>query len=193
MKGRFSTGLLILIIICILLLIISGLTYYANFKNASISNETSDWGSFSDYIAPFISLANLILIGFITVFINKTNLLVERPTIIFKIDDKRESYFIENIGKGAALNIIIKHKNNRNNTDWDSKVLCYSIGQNDKLKIFWKKSSDEWIAYYDDIFDNHYYTDIKDDYLKLGKITAKEYNALKEEHKEVIWNVTMKD
>jgi len=164
------------------------LVFIFNFRYSFISNETSDWGSFSDYLNPFVSLANLILIAFITYFVNKTNLLVEKPTIVFAWDNDNKKYRIKNIGKGAALNIVLKHKEKRDSEGWDSNVLCYSLGQNDEILIKWSKGEDEWIAYYDDIFDNHYFSNIRDDYVKIGKINNKEYKILKQEEKERIYN-----
>ena len=64
---RISIAILIAIIVLILLLT----PYILMFKNHSLSTDTNEWGSFGSYLSGIISVMNLIIFIYITLYITK--------------------------------------------------------------------------------------------------------------------------
>ena len=70
MKNKHLLNL-ILVAICIMTLAV--LAYVFNFWSQKISNDTGDWGAFSDYLNPFVSFLNLIILGWLSFVVFKYN------------------------------------------------------------------------------------------------------------------------
>jgi hypothetical protein len=186
----------ILIIVSILIILAIGvLIFYYNFHNQKFPKNLSDWAYFSSYAGLIVSICNILILGAISTSFNGQNIKLQKPCIIFKIsleEAEKAYYIIKNVGKGAALNIIVKHKNNKGNEKWDSSTICYSLGQNDELKLLWKKGGDEWIAVYDDILGNHYDSNIKGDTMTFNVLNDKLNKMHRSQKSKALWN-TQKD
>lgn len=59
------------------------------------------------------------------------------PVIVFIWDNDNECYYIKNVGKGPAMNIIVTYINDTESKDWKNPVKCYSLEPNGKININW--------------------------------------------------------
>ncbi|HUC81765.1 MAG TPA: hypothetical protein VMR70_12670 [Flavisolibacter sp.] len=147
------------------------LIYVWNFKSGSISDDTSMWGAFSDYLNAFISLANLAVFVWFSLLVFKYNedkdiqnesfqRAIERPILVFRStvtdNDNNEKWAVVNIGNGAALNLRAAESQFRT-ISWVLPVTkCYSLAKDEKLELDWLKSANVICATYEDIFGNKY-------------------------------------
>ncbi|HYF32811.1 MAG TPA: hypothetical protein VD993_16920 [Chitinophagaceae bacterium] len=134
------------------------LVYYSNFKDAELSSKTQDWGAFGEYLNLIISLVNTIIIGYITYLLLDLQSAEYRPIVIFAVDPIKVRWYAHNVGKGAALNLVIA-RNGEGNV-WNDAKKCYSLGPNEKFYIGWFQGAGRIIANYSDMFQNNTYTSI---------------------------------
>jgi uncharacterized protein with PQ loop repeat len=168
------------------------LAFYLQFHKQKISDKQSDWASFASYVGLIVSICNLVILGIISVSFSLQNIKLQKPCIIFEIslEEKEKAYYvIKNVGRGAALNILVKYKNDKKNEAWDLSVICYSLGPNDKFKLFWKMGGDEWIAIYDDILGNHYASNIKNDTMTFDELDNESNKKHRAQDSKALWNV----
>ncbi len=59
------------------------------------------------------------------------------PVIVFIWDNDNKYYYIKNVGKGPAMNIIVTYINDVESKDWKNPVKCYSLETNGKINIDW--------------------------------------------------------
>lgn len=139
---------------------------------------SANWGTIADFL-------NIVAVIFLAIKVysadqkrhNESQGLergLNKPILIFKIvqriiDEKpKDFYKIVNLGKGSALNIIVAYKDNFNNMidkEWKDMVNCYSLGELEETILCWKLGGHRWIAMYEDIFGDKYYTICQDDTL----------------------------
>jgi hypothetical protein len=132
-----------------LVMSLSLLMYYLNFRNQEISSETATWGSFSDYLNPFVSITNLIVFIWLSIEVFNYNSkkdiqndnfqkAIEKPVLILKkinTTTRIETWTIKNIGNGAAMNLKVAESANRI-PNWVTPITkCYSLGKDDQLKL----------------------------------------------------------
>lgn len=108
MKRKF---IILSIIISVSIFLIIG-AYVLNFLRYDISNEPSDWGAFSDYIGglvnPIISIASLVVLGYLTFIISKQG--NEENRMLFILEKKLIAY--EEFTKHfKEINLIFKRIN----------------------------------------------------------------------------------
>lgn len=161
-----------IIVAAIFIVILAVLAYIFNFSSQPISDDTSTWGSFSDYLNPFISLSNLVVFIWLSVEVFKYNKKkddqteefqksIEKPTLIFKsVPHDRfgttEEWEIKNIGNGPALNLRIAESNSRE-IIWISPITkCYSLGKDESQQLDWLIHANVICVTYQDIFGNYY-------------------------------------
>ncbi len=167
------------IILLVSIIILGSLFVYVfNFRNTSISTETSTWGAFSDYLNAFVAIANLIVFIWLSwqVFLYNKNKdqqteqfqrAIERPILIFKSDpvgdNGKELWKVYNIGNGAALNLKIAESTTRQILWAEPVTKCYSLGKGDSLQLDWLKNANVICITYEDIFETKYVTIGADD------------------------------
>jgi len=91
---------------------------------------------------------------------------MEKPILAF-IYKESSKYKVKNVGKGAAINILILHSVVRTQADWTTVTKCYSLGNNDEIELNWASGPDELVAIYFDVFNNIHISEMKDDQLSI--------------------------
>ncbi len=168
-----------LIVVACIVIIFSVGAYIWKFSGQSISKDTGDWGAFSDYLNPFIAFINLLVIGWLSFSVYQYNLnrdrqndffqrSLERPVLVSKstFDPARnppEIWEIHNIGKGAALNLRITFKSNRQSNLKTPVIKAFSLGKDEPLLLTWIQWVDVIFIIYEDLFNNEYVTICADD------------------------------
>lgn len=191
----------LVITLAVIVVASSILVYILNFTGQEISNDTSKWGAFSDYLNPFVAIANLIVFIWLSIEVFNYNKkkdaqtdtfeqTIQKPVLIFKSlppkeRNSRELWIIKNIGNGAALNLRIAESRFRN-IDWVTPITkCYSLGSGDFLELKWLKHANVICVTYEDVFTHRYVTIGADDEsqtrelkepFKLIEIKDKEFN-----------------
>lgn len=179
MKKEFKIYLRILVFISIILILISLLS--------SLNIVCWDVSVFfNSFEIPFL-IINVLTIFFLSYYAYKSNLLIEKPTLVFVLNEDYGFYKVKNIGKGAALNIIVKYKSSYD-SQWSQGIKLYSLGNNDEISLDMLDSVHELKVYYDDILGNHHYTTMKDDFLKYGTISDKKYKILISGNMYRVWH-----
>lgn len=148
--------------------------YLNHFSKNGLSDKTQDWANFSGYLSIFVAFCNLILFAFLTFFIHQYNsakdrnqLLLERPVISFYLDTSVGRFFIHNVGKGPAINVIIK-SNLINQSTWRYAVHWYSLpSQGPNKQMPWTGSSMEICATYTDAIGNEYISYMDNNMLRI--------------------------
>lgn len=146
--------------------------YIIKFYTGEVSNDTGDWGAFSDYLNPFIALLNLIVLIILSnavrrneadryAFEKKFIEAGEKPILIFWDNQNDNSWYVKNIGKGAALNIYITHLNGQ--AEIQSIVKCYSLAVGEEKKLVWIREAFQIIGTYQDLHNNYYTARCQDD------------------------------
>lgn len=153
-----------------MLVIGSGLLlYFINF-NGTLSGKSSDWSNFASFISPFIALANLIIIAWLSIQVYKYNKekdtaanafqkTIEKPILTFRKSKNNQLgniWEVCNIGKGAAINLRIADSKVGNKA-WITPVKkCYSLGSGEKLILEWLPFANIICVTYEDVFENKY-------------------------------------
>ena len=154
-------------------------TYIIVFWDQSISQNTSMWGAFSDYLNPFVAISNLVVFIWLSIQVYKYNesrdkeivefqKSIEKPILIFMSMPSNnlvigETWKVKNIGNGAALNLRVAESHTRE-IFWKTPVTkCYSLAKNDELALTWLTSANVICVTYQDIFGNNYVTIGADD------------------------------
>lgn len=167
------------IILAVIVIISSIVVYILKFKDQAISTDTSKWGAFSDYLNPFVAIANLIVFIWLSIEVFNYNKkkdaqtdtfekTIQKPVLIFKSIPPKEAnghevWMVKNIGNGAALNLRIAESHFRN-IDWVTPVTkCYSLASGDHLNLKWLKHANVICVTYEDVFGHKYVTIGADD------------------------------
>lgn len=144
-------------------IIVFAFIFYSFQFGFSLSQDQTVWGEFGDFMNVFVAIANLFVIGYLTIFFaemeeqrdqesKKLEELKIRPNLIFK--DIGEKWACRNIGEGAAMNIMIAYKTS-NVGQWENPVKIYSLVPKEEFVINWKKNYiHKWVAVYYDIRGN---------------------------------------
>src|SRR5450631_4674293 len=123
MSNRSIAILSVIIVICFGILF-----YFIHFFHFALSDDTKDWGSFGTYINVFVTTSNLIILIWFSNLLNNYNKAkdtqetefkktIERPILIFSNTGyPGETWLVKNIGKGAALNLLLFEAPDRGGT-----------------------------------------------------------------------------
>lgn len=75
--------------------------------------------------------------------------------LIFAVNHDQNKWYVYNVGKGAALNVVIAN-DNPTNGEWINPKKCYSLAPNEKMVITWFQAAHKILGIYTDIFNNNY-------------------------------------
>lgn len=142
--------------------------FILNFRDQNYSTDVGDWGAFSDYLNPFVAVANLLLVIYLSIEVHNYNKkqdeyknTLEKPVLVLngiEPGDQQHTWELHNIGNGAALNIRVSSASDNEGT-WDIPVRkCYSLGKGDILKLDFLRSSNLICVTFQDIFESKYVT-----------------------------------
>ena len=170
------------------------------------SKKSEDWSNFSSFISMYVALCNLIIFIILTYefysytqandkLSDKRVTLLERPIISFYLDRLQGSFCIHNVGKGAALNIIIR--SNIIKDQWMYAFHWYSLRPEQAPELLkWTGNSMEIFATYSDTFGNEYISYMDNNILRIIDLQDKkskekykvEYNKTKLNSVEPKWD-----
>ena len=154
--------------------------YIIHFSHISVSNKPNDWTDFSNYLGPFISLANLCVFVYFTRLVYFYSLTrdkilndFERPLIAFSKTSELDKYSILNVGKGAAINIYVKSHLDHEKLIWNEVRVSYSLETGASKPMNWTTNCNALCAIYEDIFGNKYISFMEDDKLSFIDTSSK--------------------
>jgi hypothetical protein len=126
-KGRRM--MMTVMIFIVIILIVTSLPYYINFKNSSLSSDPSEWGVFGDYFGgilnPALTIINIFVLLYLTVRLadiedqrSKSDLALQKKNALFalqhdalkeinKVLEKVQPILIEREDDEAALKLIL--------------------------------------------------------------------------------------
>ena len=178
-----------------LILIVGPIIAYIFFLGStSISKNLSEWANFSNYWSPFISLSSLIILAYLSYVVfkfdqnrhiesEKREVILDRPMLAFIKNRTTNLYYLKNVGKGAAINILLKANLIRDKARWQYKSQMYSLKEGDAYSLEWIETSTMFIAYYQDVFGKAYFSFMEHDYMTFvpeSEINAEQFQKIKE-------------
>lgn len=159
---------LIWIIILSIAIISTGLIlYFSHFKGA-YSNDAGDWADFATFNGYFLSIINLMILGYISYITFQTthtfNRLQIRPLLFITLDKPeqitgtfKDSWYVNNGAKNAALNLIVRYTTNKNTEPYTKWVSCTSLAENKRLELFWVHWADKIDICFTDLTNERFY------------------------------------
>jgi hypothetical protein len=91
--------------------------------------------------------------------------LLNRPVLSFRKEEFKEHYTVDNIGKGAAINVVIRGK--LHNEKWQEAYIYYGIKDDACIDLKWSHNCNKLIALYYDIFGREFISFMDDDRLRV--------------------------
>lgn len=168
-------------------IVTAGLILYFSHFNNSYTNNSNDWADFATFNGYFLSIVNLIILGYIAIISYEAtkafNKLQIRPLLFITIDKPKQiqgvfknSWFAVNGAKHPALNLIVRYSTDRNSNSFTKWVSCTSLNENQKLELFWVHWADKIEICYSDITSEKFYKFEFIDYFgKTIEINSNEY------------------
>lgn len=184
------------ILITIVTIVIPIFIFSIQFHDQIFSSNTSRWSEFATYLSSFISLANLMIFIFLSKEIHDYNLKrdeqlskLEKPILSFYRNTVSSTdYFVENIGKGAAINVIINCSLNESEKSWNESFIYYSFSQNQKQIVSNKTPTNALMAIYSDIYGTIYTSFMENDKLVYFEVAVeKKEKKYKDEYEKSIY------
>ncbi len=186
-------------------IVIVALIYWFHFYNNGISYNNADWSAFATFLYAGIAYINLLIFSALTYLLfiyngrsegrrEYQNILHEKPIIIFSYTTSDKCYSIQNIGKGAAINVQIK--TNLLNRIWEYGYIWNSLpAKNDPEKMLWTMQTNVICATYSDSFKNEYVSYMENDQMRLINCAEKaetdryktEFKNSRLKSKEMTW------
>lgn len=159
---------LILIIILSVVIISLGLILYFFHFHGNPSNEAGDWADFATFNGYFLSIINLVILGYISYITFQTtqafNRLQIRPLLFITLDKPeqiigkfKDSWYVNNGAKNAALNLIVRYTTKRNEKPFTKWVSCTSLAENQRLELFWVHWADTIEISFTDLTNERFY------------------------------------
>jgi hypothetical protein len=170
MKKGILWGLLITSIV------LPALIYILKFSSLPISEDDSKWANFSTYLGGFFALANVAAFVVLTLEIHQYNLnrdresrryseLVNQPVISFYSINKASRYNIHNVGRGAAINVVVR--GHFHNNHWQNAYMLYAIAPDVSKELTWSQNCNKLMAEYYDISGRKYISFMDNDTLRV--------------------------
>lgn len=174
MKGHLATiGISIVIVT-------AGLILYFNPFNKNYSNNSNEWADFATFNGYFISIVNLIVLGYISIITYEAtkafNRLQIRPLLFITLDKPeqiqgafKDSWYAVNGAKHPALNLIVRFSTDRNSNSFTKWASCTSLNENQRLELFWIHWADKIEISYSDLTSEKFYKFEFMDYFGMTK------------------------
>lgn len=163
MKNLFWIILLSIVIIFI------GLILYFSHFSGSYSDKSDEWSDFATFNGYFISVINLIILGYISYITFQTtntfNRLQIKPLLFITLDKPeqisgtfKDSWYVINGAKNAALNLIVRYTTDRNSGNFTKWISCTSLAENQRLELFWVHYADKIEICFTDLTYERFYS-----------------------------------
>ncbi|QOI97505.1 MAG: hypothetical protein HRU69_08390 [Flammeovirgaceae bacterium] len=187
MRGLFWTlGISITILLGGLIL------YFSHFNNGYADNSDG-WADFATFNGYFLSIVNLIVLGYISLITYEAtkafNRLQIRPLLFITLDKPeqikgifKDSWFAVNGAKNPALNLIVRYTTDRKTNSFTKWVSCTSLNENQRLELFWIHWADKIEICFSDLTSERFYRfEFMDYFGQTKEIKREEYfDKLKE-------------
>ena len=159
---------LIWIIIFSIVIVSVGLILYFTHFNGMYTDSGSYWFNFATFNGYFLNIINLIILGYISYVTYQTtytfNRLQIRPLLFITLDKPeqitgvfKDSWYVTNGAKNAALNLIVRFTTKRNLEPFTKWVSCTSIAENQRLELFWVHWADKIEISFTDLTSERFY------------------------------------
>jgi hypothetical protein len=154
---RFPFWLLILI--CGLIFLIAIGLYLYRF-HYSLSYNQSIYGTFGDYLNPFLTLISIVLLTFISVRANTItetfNRVQLQPQLYLSLVESKlvpndYDWIIGNGFEAPAINVLVRMTFIRNSENFTKWVNCFSLSKDEKKVLTWLRYADEIQVCWSDI------------------------------------------
>ena len=144
-------------------------SYIYTFKE--FSSESSDWANFATFISLAIAIINLIIFYLLTLEIHKYNITQNKknikPIISFKLINSKESYWLENIGSGIAVDVKIKRNFSEGDNKWEEGYNYFTLSPGERVYLNWSQYSIQLVAEYKDAEGYQYYSYMDGNFLRF--------------------------
>jgi len=171
-------NIVIAVVLCSLLLILSILIFVISISMQNPIIKRAVLVDFSFFISAIIAFVNMIVVGALTILIYDYNQkvtedriihenILEKPILAFRMYERVGFYTVQNVGKGAAINVKVKSNLDLENRKWDQLRLSYSLQSGEGKEMSWTYNCNAISAEYSDIFGTRYCSYMRDDDLKV--------------------------
>ncbi|MFN6377718.1 MAG: hypothetical protein ACK4WD_00480 [Flavobacteriales bacterium] len=179
---------LIWIILLSIVVIIVGLILYFSHFSGKYSDKSDDLSNFATFNGYFLSIINLIILGYISYITFQTthtyNRLQIRPLLFITLDKPeqiigtfKDSWYVINGAKNAALNLIVRYTTDRNSEAFTKWVSCTSLAESQRLELFWVHWADKIEICFTDLTNERFYSFEFMDYSgKTKEISKQEFS-----------------
>lgn len=183
---------LIWIILLSIIIIVLGLILYFSHFSGTFSDKSNEWSDFATFNGYFISVINLIILGYISYITFQTtntfNRLQIRPLLFITLDKPeqiigtfKDSWYVTNGAKNAALNLIVRYTTDRNSGEFTKWVSCTSLAENQRLELFWIHWADQIEICFTDLTNERFYSfEFKDYNGQTKEITRQQFSEFME-------------
>jgi hypothetical protein len=170
---RFPISLLL--IICGLILLGGLLPYFIRF-HYGLDDKQGTFGTFGDYLNPFLSLINIVLLSYISFRANQIsqafNQVQLQPQLFLGMESSQtiandEDWVIRNGFEAPAINILVRITLDRNSNNFTRWVNCFSLAKDLKKELVWIRGADEIQVIWSDISGQRFY-----------RITYRDWNGI---------------
>ena len=145
-----------------------GLILYKSHFNGAYSENSDDWANFATFNGYFLSIINLMILGYISYITFQTthafNRLQIRPLLFITLNKPeqitgafKDSWYVNNGAKNVALNLIVRYATDRKTGAYTKWVSCTSLAENQRLELFWVHWSDTIQICFNDLTNEHVY------------------------------------
>jgi hypothetical protein len=156
-----------LITICATTLLTPLILYFSIFHNG-LSRDSSRWRDFATFIALFVTIVNMLLIGSISLITSRATAFFQerqlRPHIFIsegtKINTALTSYRtwqLTNSSSAPAINILVRFCFHRSTGDWTKWVICFSLKKDGLRELGWINFADVIEVCYSDLANRRWY------------------------------------
>jgi hypothetical protein len=170
----------LLIVICILI-VTTGLSIYFYRFHSGLSFQQGVYGTFGDYLNPFLTFISIVLLSYISIRANQLTetfnqiqlqphlyLTMERSTIVAGDED----WIICNGYDAPGINILVRMTFNRTSGSYTRWVNCFSLGKDLKKEMVWVRWADEIQVMCSDISGRRFFSIIYRDWTGIVNINV---------------------
>ena len=146
----------------------------------------------TDIISIYIEIINALVIIILTLQVYYYNKKIDdldfktkTPLISITQEDNSFDYIIQNIGGGPALNIRILSDLDEANKFWKKNTIGYDLFGNNSFRLD-KLNKEQYLITYSDIYDNRYFSYMKNNHLQFGTVKSLNSNKLINQVQEML-------
>jgi hypothetical protein len=147
----------------------------------------NDYNLDTDVTSIYIEIINAIVIIMLTIQVyyyntkkDELDFKTKTPLISITQEDYSGDYIIQNIGGGPALNVRILSDLDEASNFWRKNTIGYDLFGNNSFQLE-HLNKEQYLITYNDIYDNRYYSYMRNNYLLFGSLELSERKKLPNE------------